>query len=100
MCVIGHLFGCCWVMQWMFPPPSRISRAGMPTTSRSGNSRRSVASAARIVRISKQRRDHPAVRDVEVDVRGRQTVTGTARQRPLHRLHPGRLLRGDDTGSG
>ena len=28
--------GTCWVMQWMLPPPRRISRAGMPTTSRSG----------------------------------------------------------------
>eukprot|EP00968_Pinguiococcus_pyrenoidosus_P022473 scaffold3272_cov239-Pinguiococcus_pyrenoidosus.AAC.1 len=24
--------GCCWVMQWMFPPPRRISRLCTPTT--------------------------------------------------------------------
>jgi hypothetical protein len=28
--------GTCWVMQWMLPPPSRISRAGTPTIWRSG----------------------------------------------------------------
>src|SRR4029450_4129584 len=28
--------GTCCVMQWMFPPPRGISRAGTPTTSRSG----------------------------------------------------------------
>ncbi len=27
-------FGCCWAMHWIFPPPSRISRAGTLTTLR------------------------------------------------------------------
>ena len=38
--------GTCCVMQWMLPPPSRISRPGTPTTSRPGNSRFSFLSAA------------------------------------------------------
>ena len=38
--------GTCWVMQWMLPPPRRISRAGTPTTSRSGKTRRRIAAAS------------------------------------------------------
>ena len=37
--------GTCWVMQWMLPPPSRISRAGTPTTSRSGKQPRRTSAA-------------------------------------------------------
>ena len=29
--------GCCWVMQWILPPPKATSRVCTPTTSRSGN---------------------------------------------------------------
>jgi hypothetical protein len=41
--------GTCWVMQWMLPPPRRISLAGTPTTSRSGNvsARMRAASSSR-----------------------------------------------------
>jgi hypothetical protein len=39
-------------MQWMFPPPNRISRAGTPTICRPGKARRSFAAAARSVRRS------------------------------------------------
>ncbi len=38
--------GTCCVMQWMLPPPSRISRAGTPTTSRPENKVAIVASAS------------------------------------------------------
>ena len=44
--------GICCVMQWMLPPPSRISRAGTPTTWRRGNSRLRRAAARRSVRGS------------------------------------------------
>jgi hypothetical protein len=37
--------GTCCVMQWMFPPPSRISRAEMPTSWCSGKHRPSTAAA-------------------------------------------------------
>ena len=37
--------GICWVMQWILPPPIRISRAGMATTSRVGNSACKMACA-------------------------------------------------------
>ena len=33
--------GSCWVMQWIFPPPRRISREGTPMTVRSGRILRS-----------------------------------------------------------
>ena len=29
--------GCCWVIQWILPPPKATSRVCTPTTSRSGN---------------------------------------------------------------
>src|SRR5690606_1641013 len=32
-----HTAGCCWVMQWILPPPSNISRPGTITTRLSGN---------------------------------------------------------------
>ena len=38
--------GTCWVMQWTLPPPSRISRAGTPTTSRSGKVSARIAAAS------------------------------------------------------
>jgi hypothetical protein len=38
--------GTCCVMQWMFPPPSRISRAGTPTMSRSGKVAARIAAAS------------------------------------------------------
>ena len=38
--------GTCCVMQWMLPPPSRISRAGTPTTSRSGKQPRRISAAS------------------------------------------------------
>ncbi len=37
--------GCCWVMQWMLPPPSRISLVDTPTTLRSGNVSLNTSSA-------------------------------------------------------
>jgi isocitrate dehydrogenase len=48
----GRAAGTCWVMQWMLPPPSRISRPGTPTTRRSGNTRFNFAKAAASVRGS------------------------------------------------
>lgn len=44
--------GTCCVMQWMLPPPNRISRAGTPTTCRPGNARFSRAAASRSVFLS------------------------------------------------
>src|SRR6185295_3015873 len=44
--------GTCCVMQWMLPPPNRISRAGTPTTLRPGKARLSFAAAALSVRGS------------------------------------------------
>ncbi len=49
---IGQPAGTCWVMQWMLPPPSRISRAATPTTSRSGNRVANRSRAAASVRSS------------------------------------------------
>ncbi len=45
--------GCCWVMQWMLPPPRRISRPGTITTSCSGNTRWSIALASASLGSSK-----------------------------------------------
>jgi len=44
--------GICWVMQWMLPPPSRISRAGTPTTRRPGNRSCRRRAASESVRAS------------------------------------------------
>ena len=68
--------GTCWVMQWMLPPPRRISRAGTPTTSRSGKARRRIAAASVVVARVEQRVDDPRVAEVEVDVGGGQAVAG------------------------
>ena len=46
-CVPFYTRGCCCVMQWMLPPPSRISRDGMPMTLRPGNRRAMSAFACR-----------------------------------------------------
>ena len=36
-CFLRQGRGCCWVMQWILPPPKATSRVCTPTTSRSGN---------------------------------------------------------------
>ena len=36
-CFVRQGRGCCWVMQWILPPPKATSRVCTPTTSRSGN---------------------------------------------------------------
>ncbi len=38
--------GCCWVRQWMLPPPRSISRPGIMTTSWSGNTLPRIALAS------------------------------------------------------
>ena len=38
--------GCCWVRQWMLPPPNSSSRPGIITTSWSGNIRARIALAS------------------------------------------------------
>jgi putative phosphoribosyl transferase len=45
--------GTCCVMQWILPPPSRISRAGTPTSSRSGKQRSSSSAASASQRLSR-----------------------------------------------
>jgi pimeloyl-ACP methyl ester carboxylesterase len=51
-CLWAQVSGTCWVMQWMLPPPRRISRARTPTISRSGNKLASSAAAAASKRSS------------------------------------------------
>ncbi len=64
--------GTCWVMQWMFPPPSRISRPGTPTTLRSGNTRFSSRDGPRIRARIQQRHHDAAIGDVEIRIGRRQ----------------------------
>ncbi len=73
-------------MQWMLPPPSRISRAGTPTTSRSGKQPRRTVAACLVVALVEQREDDAAVGGIEVDVGGGEAVAGAARQAAGHRV--------------
>ena len=43
--VVAVVAGCCWVMQWMLPPPSTISRVGTATTRRPGKASASACCA-------------------------------------------------------
>ena len=61
--------GTCWVMQWMLPPPSRISRPGTPTTLRSGKMRFRRDSASGIGARIQQWHHDAAIGDVEIRVR-------------------------------
>ena len=76
----------CWVMQWMLPPPSRISRAGTPTTSRPGTARRASPAAASSRRSSSSGTTTRVVGDVEVHVGAGEPVAGAARLGPGGRV--------------
>ena len=71
--------GTCWVMQWMLPPPSRISRARHPTTSRSGEAAGEDLGRLLVVALVEQREHDAAGGDVEVGVGGGEAVAGAAR---------------------
>ncbi len=84
---VTRLAGTCWVMQWMLPPPSRISRAGTPTTSRSGKQPRSSLAASSSWRSSSSGNHDSLAGEVEVDVGGGQAIAGTAGQAAGDRVH-------------
>ena len=75
-------------MQWMLPPPSRISRAGTPTTSRSGKQPRDHLGRALVEALVEQREDDARGRRVEVHVGGGQPVARAAGLRAGARDHP------------
>ena len=68
-CFVRQGRGCCWVMQWILPPPKATSRVCTPTTSRSGN----ISCTCRTARASFSSpylgQDHAAVDDEEVHIR-------------------------------
>ena len=82
-------------MQWTLPPPSRISRPGTPTTSRPGNTRRSLRSAAPSRRGSSSGTTIRLRAEVEVHVGGGQTrrpPRAAACPRPHRRPRPPRVV--------
>ena len=83
--------GTCWVMQWMLPPPSRISRPGTPTTRRSGKDAPQLRQRRRVGARVEQRHDDAAIGDVEVRIRGGQPFAGAARLGAVAMLHTGGL---------
>ena len=70
--------GTCWVMQWMLPPPSRISRAGDADhlAARGSSARRIAAGLARRGARRAAGRRRGALAEVEVHVGGGEAVAG------------------------